>query len=226
MFEATCAGLGFTAAKAGMGFAGFTAAGIGKGTFAAWIQSVVMILIVASYRKCFQFYRLGVRRFYSGSVFLFDCRWHGRSIISTYWRSIGIWSLWPLHDIFRVIKPTPKLHYKGPSYHSGRLQPVGQNNVWVHCSHVQVIDYGVLQPGWGVPQVRQLLLDLVTDLFKVGHLLHRNLLLDLNRALHAPFNVVVEFLKSFGHQAKSESKFMKNWTKYGFDEQTCRERLP
>ena len=44
------------------------------------------------------------------------------------------------------------------------LEPVGEDDVGVHGTHVQMVNHRVLQPGRGVSQRRQLLLQVSTNL--------------------------------------------------------------
>lgn len=57
------------------------------------------------------------------------------------------------------------------------LAPVGEDDVWIHGSNIQVIDQGALFSVGHVPQRLQLCLDLIPYLFIVGNVLHRCLAL-------------------------------------------------
>ena len=66
--------------------------------------------------------------------------------------------------------------------------PVGEDDVGVHSSHVQVVDQRRLLSGWVVPEFLQLLLDAVPDLLIVGRIAH------LHPSLHLDciFQVIVQ----------------------------------
>jgi len=79
--------------------------------------------------------------------------------------------------------------------HDGvRLQAIGEDNIRVHGSHVQMIQDRRLQPVRAVPEPRQLLYDLVTHFVQIHHHRQVALLLDLDGPLHRALDVVDEEL--------------------------------
>ena len=68
--------------------------------------------------------------------------------------------------------------------------PIGENDVGVHGSDVEMVDHGVLHSVGIVSQRLELIAHLSHDLLEVGHLRHRNLLLHLDRVLQRLLHVV------------------------------------
>ena len=65
-----------------------------------------------------------------------------------------------------------------------------------------MVDDGVLEPGGRVPEVGELLLDVVANLVEVEDVLHRDALLNLDCAPHRPLDVVVQLLVRLGNLSK------------------------
>ena len=76
----------------------------------------------------------------------------------------------------------------------GVLAPVGEDDVGVHGSHIQVVDEGALLSVGHIPQRLQLCLDLIAYLFIVGHILHRRLALHCDGVLQVCVQLVYQSL--------------------------------
>lgn len=79
---------------------------------------------------------------------------------------------------------------------AGAPAPVGEDDVWVHGSHIQVVDQGALFSVGHVPQRLQLCLDLIPYLFVVDNILHRCLTLHCDCILQILIQLVYQGLSA------------------------------
>ena len=90
---------------------------------------------------------------------------------------------------------------------AGALAPVGEDDVWVHCSHIQVVDQGALFSVGHVPQRLQLCLDPIPYLFVVDNILHRCLTLHCDCILQILIQLVYQ-----GLSAASTNSSQDHWS--------------
>ena len=74
------------------------------------------------------------------------------------------------------------------------LAPVGEDDVWIHGSHIQVVDQRALFSVGHIPQRLQLCLDFVSHLVVVGNILHRCLTFHSDGVLQVCVQLVYQSL--------------------------------
>ena len=102
--------------------------------------------------------------------------------------------------ILGTIKETRSAHHIGGQRR--RLQPVRQDNVGIHGSHVQMINQRILIAHRVIPQVHQLRRDRSDNVREIGHILQPDLFLLRNGVLHRLLDVVDQLLHSLRHHAE------------------------